>query len=125
MDYKTLTEDLVKLCLKKGADAAEVYLEINRHLSIEIRNQEIETVEEASSHGVGFRVFTRGRMAFASCNDFSEPALEEAITRAINLSQHTTSDENNVLPEDKESSPVKGLYDPSLKEIDLNIIHNF
>jgi len=119
MDYKTLTEDLVKLCLKKGADAAEVYLEINRHLSIEIRNQEIETVEEASSDGVGFRVFTRDRMAFASCNDFSEPALEEAITRAINLSQHTTSDENNVLPEDKESSPVKGLYDPSLKEIDL------
>ncbi|MCP2620026.1 TldD/PmbA family protein [Candidatus Aminicenantes bacterium AC-334-K16] len=119
MDYKILTEDLVKLCLKKGADAAEVYLEVNRHLSVEIRNQEIETVEEASSHGVGFRVFTKGRMAFASCNDFSEKSLEEAITRAINMSHHTTSDENNILPDNQDISPAKELYDPSLKNIEL------
>jgi len=84
MDYKT-----------------EVYLEINRQLSIELRNQEIETVEEASSHGVGIRVLTKNRMAFASCNDFQEKSLEETITRAITMSRFTTADENNVLPQEK------------------------
>ena len=120
MDYKTLTEDLVKLCLKKGADAAEVYLEINRQLSIELRNQEIETVEEASSHGVGIRVLTKNRMAFASCNDFQEKSLEETITRAITMSRFTTADENNVLPQEKGFSEVEGLYDPELNNVSID-----
>ena len=72
MDYKTLAEQLVKDCLKKGADAAEVYIETGRNLSIEVRNGEVETIQEAASQGVGFRVFVQGRMAFASSNDFKE-----------------------------------------------------
>ena len=72
MDYVALTKKLLKECLDKGADQAEVYLETDRNLQIEVRNEEIETVQEAASHGVGFRVFVGGRMAFASCNDFSE-----------------------------------------------------
>ena len=33
MDYKTLASQLARRCLDKGADAAEVYLEIGRNLS--------------------------------------------------------------------------------------------
>jgi PmbA protein len=83
MDYIALTKQLVKGCLDKGADQAEVYLETSRNLSIEVRNGEIETVEEAATHGVGFRVFVGGKMAFSSCNDFSDSALENAMSKAI------------------------------------------
>ena len=79
MDYKQLAEDLVNKCRKKGADAAEVYIENGKNLSIEVRNGEVETVEEAGTHGAGFRVFHKGRMAFASCNDFTEASLDSAI----------------------------------------------
>ena len=120
MDYVALTKKLVKDCLDKGADQAEVYLETGRNLQIEVRNGEIETVQEAASHGAGFRVFVGGRMAFASCNDFTESALENAMDKAIGFATHTTADENNVLPDDKRLTDVSGLYDPQIVQVSMD-----
>jgi len=125
MDMKILAEKLVKDCLKKGADAAEVYIETGRNLSIEVRNNEVETIQEAASQGVGFRVFVQGRMALASSNDFKEGPLNDAISRAIEFAKITTADEFNVLPDNPGASAVEGLYDPAIaavpveKKIDL------
>ena len=117
MDYIALTKRMVKKCLDKGADQAEVYLETGRNLQIEVRNGEIETVQEAASHGVGFRVFGQGKMAFASCNDFSESALQNAVERAIGFAATTTADENNAIPNDKGLADVSGLYDPQIAQV--------
>jgi PmbA protein len=120
MDYKGLSEQLVKKCLGKGADAAEVYLETGRNLSVEVRNGEIETIQEAASYGAGFRVFVKGRMAFSSCNDFSEKALEDTISRAIDFARISTADPDNVLPDDKGITEVAGLYDESIAKIPMD-----
>jgi PmbA protein len=117
MDYKGLSEQLVKKCLKLGADEAEVYIEFGRGLSIRVRNGEVETVQEASAHGVGFRVFVQNRMAYSSCNDFSDKALEASIEGAVRFAKNTTPDENNVLPDDKEITKVGKLYDPQISKI--------
>lgn len=103
--------------MKKGAGLAEVYIESGRNLSIEVRNGEIETVQESATHGVGFRVFVQGRMAFSSCNDFTDNALNNAIESAIRFAANTTPDENNVLPSDKGSAEVRGLYDPQISQV--------
>jgi len=115
MNYTDLTKKLVRKCLTLGADAAEVYLETSRNMSVNILNKEIETIEEASSQGVGFRVFTEGKMGFSHCNDFSDKALEDTIARAIAFAKLTTADENNILPDEKSMTPVSDLYDPSIK----------
>lgn len=114
MNYTDLTEKLVKKSISLGADAAEVYLETNRNLSIQVLNSEIETIEEASSQGVGFRVFVGGRMGFSHCNDFSDRSLEDTIARAIAFAKLSTPDENNVLTDDKGISNVEGLYDAGI-----------
>lgn len=119
MDYKELTEQLVNKCLKKGADAAEVYCESSRNLNVGIRNGDIETVQQAESHGVGIRVMVKGRMAFSSCNDLSDRALNETISSAVKFASSMTPDENNVLPEDKGITEVEGLYDPQMNQIPL------
>ncbi|OQX96270.1 hypothetical protein B6I21_01375 [candidate division KSB1 bacterium 4572_119] len=119
MDYKNLAEHLVSKCLKKGADAAEVYIETGRELSIEVRNGEVETVQETSSHGAGIRVFVKGKMAFSNCNDFSDSALENAVKSAVKFAQNTTPDENNVLPNEKGVTEVEGLYDPEIAKIPM------
>ncbi len=119
MDYKGLAEQLVKKCLKSGADAAEVFVETGRNLSIDVRNGEIETIQEAASQGVGFRVFVKGRMAFSSCNDFKEAALANSIVSAIGFAKNTTPDENNALPDDKNVTTVEGLYDPQIAGIPM------
>jgi len=119
MDYRALAEELVKKCLKKGADAAEAYIESGRNLNIEVRKGEVETVEEAASYGAGLRVFIKGRMAFASSNDLGEKALEEAIGRAIEFARITTADSNNILPDNKRMTEIAGLYDPEIARIPM------
>ena len=110
-NYKELTENLVEKCLKLGASEAEVYLQSTRQLSIQVLNHEIETIEEASTHGVGFRVFVNGSMGFSHCNDFNDSSFEDTIKRAIAFASVTTPDKYNVLPADKGITNVGGLYD--------------
>jgi PmbA protein len=117
MDYKALSEQLVQSCLKKGADSAEVFIQTGRQLRIEVRNGEIETVQEAASQGIGFRIFAKGKMAFSSCNDFSDSATGSAIESAVRFAQQTTADPNNVLPDDRGVTTVAGLFDPQISQV--------
>ena len=114
MKNTDLTEKLVKRCISLGADAAEVFLEANRNLSINVLKSEIETIEEASSQGVGFRVFVEGKMGFSHCNDFSSKSLDDTISRAVTFARLSTPDENNVLPDDKVITTIEDLYDPGI-----------
>jgi PmbA protein len=120
MDYKGLAGQLVQTCLKKGADNAEVLILSDRELSIEVRNGAIETVQEAASKGIGFRIFSKGKMAFSSCNDFSETATNNAIESALRFAQHTTADVNNVLPDDKGVTAIDGLFDPRISQVSMD-----
>ena len=120
MDIKGIAEQLVKTCLKKGADAAEAYIETTRNLSLEVRKGDIETVQEAASNGAGIRVFVKGRMAFASSNDLGEKALADAVGRAIDFARVTTADPNNVLTDDKGVTAVAGLFDPRIAQVSMD-----
>jgi PmbA protein len=119
MDYIKLTESLVGKAKKFGADAAEVYLETGRNLSIQVQDGEIETIEEASSTGVGFRVIVGGRLGFSFCNDLNEAALEDTLKRAIAFAQLTSPDESNQLPASMESPDIEGLYDPAIAGVPM------
>ncbi len=120
MQYENLPQELVDRCLSRGADAAEVLLETSRQLNIEVRNGQIETVQESSSHGVGFRVFKEGKMGFAHSNDLSDASLDQAIAAAVEFAGHMTADEHNVLPGDPAVTPVEGLYDPELAGVTMD-----
>ncbi len=119
MNYINLTQELVKKALKFGASDAEVYLETGRNLSIQVLNGEIETIEEASSAGIGFRVIVEGRMGFSHCNDLSDQSLEDTLKRAVEFAKLTTADKSNVLPSDQTSKPIEGLYDPHIAEVSM------
>jgi PmbA protein len=109
----------VKKCLAKGADAAEVYIESSRQLSVAIRNGDVETIEEASASGVGIRVFLGGRIAFSHCNDISDAAIDRALSSAIAFARTTTPDPNNVLPADMAVTAIDGLYDPAIAKVPM------
>ena len=125
MDNKALAEELVKACLAKGADAAEVYVESSRDLSIAIRNGDVETIEEAATSGVGFRVFAGGRVAFSHCNDMRRAALDNALARAIAFARSTTADPATCCPATARPRRSRAGPDPSIaavpmeKKIDL------
>lgn len=120
MDYIKLTRDLVEKAQKFGSDATEVYLRTSRNLSIQVRDFEVETIEEAASVGIGFRVMAGGRLGFSHCNDLSVIALEDAIKRAITFAKVTTPDEFNVLPDKTSLAQIEGLYDPTIISIPMD-----
>ncbi len=120
MNYTDLTEQLVKRCQILGADAAEVYIQTGRNLSVRVRNADIETVQEAASRGVGFRVFVDGKMGFSHCNDFSDKALDDTMSRAIAFARLTTPDENNVLPDNLPHTDIPGMYDQGIAEVNMD-----
>ncbi|MFO7999159.1 MAG: TldD/PmbA family protein [Bacteroidales bacterium] len=120
MNYIDLTEKLVNRSLRLGADAAEVFLQTSRNLSIRVRNSDIETVQEAASRGVGFRVFVDGKMGFSHCNDFDDKALDDTISRAIAFAKLTSPDENNVLPANRPHNDIEGMYDPGIVEVPMD-----
>ena len=120
MEYKNLSEQLVESCLKSGADAAEVYIEAGRNLSIRVRNGEVETVQESSAHGVGFRVFVQGKLGFSHCNDLSDDSLNTSIESAVRFASHMTPDDHNVLPEDQGTTSVSGLHDPEIATVSMD-----
>jgi PmbA protein len=120
-NYKDLTESLVEKCIQNGASEAEVYLQSDRNLSIQVLNQEIETIEEASTHGIGFRVIVDGRMGFSHCNDFNDVSFEDTLKRAIAFAKLTTPDENNVLPSDTGYTNVGGLFDDEVLGIAMEM----
>jgi PmbA protein len=120
MQYENLSQELVDRCLSKGADSAEVMIEEGRQLSIEVRNGEMETIQESSSHGAGFRVFREGKMGFAHSNDLSDASLDQAIESAVNFAQHMTADEHNILPSDPGVTPVEDLFDPDLAGVSMD-----
>lgn len=120
MDFLQIAEKLVKKSLSLGADSSEVYLETSRNLSVNVLNAEIETIEEASSQGAGFRVFVGGRMGFSHCNDLSDRSLEDTISKAIAFAKLSTPDENNVLPDDKGVTSVEELFDSGFSGIPMD-----
>ncbi len=120
MNYKELTKKLVRECLNRGADKAEVYLQNARNLSVSVRNNDIEKIEEADSIGIGFRVIVGNRLGFSHCNDFSDKSLQDTIKRAIDFAKLTTSDENNLLPAQEGYTEVEGLYDPEIVKISMD-----
>jgi PmbA protein len=120
MNYIELAEKLVKKSISLGADSAEVFLETNRNLSIQVLKSEIETIEEASSQGIGFRVFVDGKMGFSHCNDFSNRSLEDTISRAITFAKLSSPDENNILTDNKDVTLVEKLFDESITSIPMD-----
>ncbi len=120
MNYTKLTNELVQKCLNNGAAMAEVYLETSRNLSVRVLNGEIETIQEAATAGIGFRVIVDGRMGFSHSNDLSEKALEDTLKRAIEFAKLTTPDETNLLPDDTTTIRVDGLFDPDLAKVTMD-----
>ncbi len=119
-DYKNMIGELAGKCLKQGADEAEIYLQTERRMSIDIRNGDIETVEEAASSGLGIRVFVKKRMGFASSNDLGPAALDKAVSKAVSFARIMTEDPSNMLPARAGQTSVGRLYDPELAGVPLD-----
>ena len=111
----------VELAKKAGADDAEVIVRDGSELTAKIRLGEPELLQEASSRGLGLRVFKDGRRAVTYTSDLRRRSLEAFAAETVELAQLSEPDELNKLPDASElatSLPELDLYDDHVARVD-------
>jgi PmbA protein len=122
MTIQDVARYTVERALKAGADHADVYLEKGRESTVTVRMGELETLKQATSKGLGLRVFAGNRLGFAYTSDFSKKSLKEFASRTVEIAEEISADPHNVLPpaEKKASYPDLDLYDKAIVEIPID-----
>lgn len=98
-NYEALAKKIVARALKRGARQAEAFLQVGRSADVRVRDGEIEDLTQATSKGVGIRVFVKNRLGFVWTSDFDPSALDTLIDRAIALAEMSAPNPLNGLPD--------------------------
>jgi len=61
--------EVVSKAIQKGADLAEVFVRASRNLSLEIKDQAVDSLESSLSFGYSLRIIRDGRLGFSYSND--------------------------------------------------------
>src|SRR5207302_42936 len=97
----------------------EAYAERTRESSVKVRDGNVEELQQATSKGIGLRVFTAGRLGFAYGTDFSKDGLRGLAESAVSLAKGAAKDQFNELPRGRQlGRGPEGEYDPAIEDID-------
>jgi len=109
-------ERALRLALR-NAGAAEVYIERERTVEVQVQRDRIDFGKIESTTGVGIRVLADGKMGFAYTSDPS--GLESAVEMATENLSLVDPDENFGFSEPASYPSVRGIYDSSFLELDV------
>ncbi|WP_406661178.1 TldD/PmbA family protein [Methanolobus sp. ZRKC3] len=109
----------LKAALGFGADEAEIFIMESHKTSVDIRKDEIEGAKESVSQGLGIRAVINGAVGFASTNIMSR--IEDTAKNAVSSAKVRDSDPDWVsLPSNEKYPSVSGIFDPKLKDMELD-----
>ncbi|MDP8255601.1 MAG: DNA gyrase modulator, partial [Candidatus Alcyoniella australis] len=95
---KQFAQKVVDRARAAGADQAEAWTQNGRDFSVRVRDGAIEDITQATSKGVGLRVYAGKRLGFASSTDFSDEAVEAMVGQAVAMAREVSDDDNHGLP---------------------------
>jgi len=107
----------VEAAKKAGADQAEALIQQASIFTVRVREGKPDLVKQATTRGLGLRVFTSGRPGFASTSDLRAESLATLAGKAVSLSKAGENDPNAGIPEQVEAPKSAGeldIYDPEL-----------
>lgn len=119
-DYEALAKKIMQRALKRGAKQAEAFLQVGRSADVRVRDGEIEDLTQATSKGVGIRVFVKNRLGFVWTSDFDAAGLDTLIDRAIALAEMSAANPLNGLPDKdafKQYPDVGALFDEKVANL--------
>ena len=96
------TTDLLKLAKESGASAAEAEVSEGWGHSVNVRMEEVETIEYHRDKGLSVTVYFGKQKGHAGSSDLSPKAMRDTVEKACSIAKHTAMDE------------FSGLADPSL-----------
>lgn len=100
--WSGLVSDVIERCLKQGATAADAAIGSTKGFQLNVRHGEVETLEFNRDTGLSLTVYRGQQSGSVSVSDLRASAIDEAITKALAIAEHTGQD------------PFAGLADKAL-----------
>jgi len=94
-----LAQDALRCARALGASDAVVDISEGRGLSVSVRKQSLETVEQTRGRSLDVTVFAGQRRGSASTSDFSAQAVRDTVEAAWHIARYTAEDPAAGLPE--------------------------
>src|SRR5690625_317312 len=110
-----LIEDILAEAKRLGASDAAAEVSESRGLSVSVRKQQPDTVEQARERCLGITVYDGQKRGTATTADFTPTALREAVAAAWHIARYTAEDPAAGLPEADDLAfqyPDLALYRP-------------
>eukprot|EP00095_Tigriopus_kingsejongensis_P004160 snap_masked-scaffold2865_size11753-processed-gene-0.1 protein:Tk04160 transcript:snap_masked-scaffold2865_size11753-processed-gene-0.1-mRNA-1 annotation:"modulator protein" len=114
----TLTEQMIAIAQKAGADAVDAIAVDGTSVSIDVRGGALEKAERSEGVDVGMRVFVGQRQACVSSSDAKTATLEQMAARAVAMAREAPEDpyaglaDTAQLASDRDSASLE-MFDPS------------
>lgn len=112
--YQDIAESIVRKAVAAGADQADAVVAAGSEFSVAVRKQQIEHLREATSRGMGLRVFKGGRQAIIHSSDLTPETIDRLVLEALAMASVTDPDPLNGLPEEangRDWIEIAGRYD--------------
>jgi PmbA protein len=118
-NLEDMAREIIREARAAGADETDVYLQIGRESEVTMRMRKIENLKESISQGLGIRIFKNKKLGFCFSSDFSLDSIRELVKKAAEISDMTSADEFNGLPEFANGHPLPELelYDDKINSI--------
>lgn len=112
--FQQIITDVLQRARKLGATDAAAEISEGHGLSVTVRRQEVETIEQSVDKSLGVSVFIGQQRGNASTSDFSLASLQQTVQAAYDIAKFTAPD------------PCAGLAEEELLEKnpkDLDLFH--
>ncbi len=100
--------------IKRGADQAEVFMKTSKSLSVEIKEQAVDSLKSSTSMGYSLRVIRDGHLGFSYATSADDS--DAVIARAIEAAGFSDADDFLDLPAPGLLADVN-VFDPQLKAV--------
>ena len=107
----------------KYTDQAEIYVEKEEGVNVDIKKDKVDFAKEAFTFGLGVRVILDGKMGFSYSTNLDN--IERYVKSAIFNAKSNEIDENFAFAPKSEYPNVKGIFDSKIENLDLEEIIGF
>jgi PmbA protein len=111
-----IAQETLEMALKYVKEA-EIYLEREEKVDVDIQNDQVDFAKEVSSYGLGIRIIQDNKMGFAYTTDLTK--LEQTVKNAVFNAKFNVMDENFGFASKSTYPSVKEIYDPKIKDLDV------
>jgi PmbA protein len=115
-DLEQIAKRAVEAAQSAGADDAEAWVEEAVTRQIRVYEQNVESLTDAGSRGIGLRVFLDGRSGYAYGTDMSDEGIAALAAEASESAGVADPDEFGGLPDEFGASEVSGLHSAALAD---------